>query len=206
MKRTLMFLVVIGGLALACGGSDNGTTSDKTVAPVVATTNPNLNARWNSLGLPVGDLTVIISDETLALMAYDGENDFATRDNQWKAAFAAAGWTVNDTYSETDFEAVIYDKGDAEVGFAIGADHAEGEPTAVLVYLEDLKKIPAEQSTVRQARTSHNRVTRKTRPRTLRNGNGTNGVATPRNLGTGGTTTTGGTTNGGTTRPLNRGH
>lgn len=202
MKRTIATLTFMAALALACGESDDaGTTTDgPTVAPPeppkpppvvkVADTNTGLNARWNGLGLPVGDAMVIASDETVALMVWE-TGDFPKMTGDWKGAFTTAGWTVTDTFTDTDFEAAIYTKDGAELGWAIGADQG-----AVLVYLEDLKLIPAEESTVRQAKTGTKKITRNTGPRTLRNSDGSPGTGTT--TGGGRTLNRGGGTGGGT--------
>ncbi|MCK6504180.1 hypothetical protein L6R53_12400 [Myxococcota bacterium] len=178
MKRTLATLLTIGALALACGEGDDapttgGTTVETPPPPpppaAVADTNAGLDARWNGMGLPVGDAQVLLSDETIALMAWEA-GDFGSSVSRWKESWTKAGYTVTDSFTDTDFEAAIYTKGDAELGWAIGADQG-----AVLVYLEDLKVVPAEESTVRQAKTGTRRVTRNTGPRTLRRADGTSG-------------------------------
>lgn len=193
MKRMIATLAVISALALACGDSDttSGTDGETTVAPPpqpqIADTNAQLNARWNGVGLPVSDVSVLVSDETMALMVYE-TGDFSSLNSRWKDSFGKAGWKVEDTFTDTNFEAVIWTKDGKQVGWAIGAD-----APAVLVYLEDLNLIPAEESTVVQAKTksSGERLTRTTRP-TGRRG-GTTGGNGPRSLrGGDGTPATGG--------------
>lgn len=173
MKRMIATLGVLAAFALACGDSDTPTSSGPEVQapqpppppPVVQVgdSNPNLNARWNGKGLPVSDVQVLVSDETMALVLYE-TGDFGALGARWKEAFGKGGWKSEDTFTDTNFEAVIWSKDGAQLGWAIGADQG-----AVLVYLEDLKLIPAEESTVKQARTqtSGQRITRNTRPRRL---------------------------------------
>ena len=205
MKRTIATLATLGALALACGEGDDAPPQQdgpRVEAPppppppaVVADTNAGLDARWNGMGLPVGDAQVLVSDPTMSLMVWES-GDFAASTSSWKEAWSKAGYTVADSFTDTDFEAAIYTKGDAELGWAIGADQG-----AVLVYLEDLKVVPAEESTVRQAR-SGTRVTRSPGPRTLRRADGTGGGTSggQRTLnrgGQGGGTQGGGTQGGG---------
>lgn len=172
MKRMISTLAVISALALACGDSDStssgtegGTTAQPPPPPPpptaqVGDSNAQLNARWNGVGLPVSDVAVLVSDETMALMVYE-TGDFGALNSRWKDSLGKAGWKVEDTFTDTNFEAVIWNKDGKQLGWAIGAD-----APAVLVYLEDLSLIPAEESTVVQAKTqsSGKRLTRTTRP------------------------------------------
>jgi hypothetical protein len=210
MKRTIATLFTIGALALACGEGDQSTPKPdgpRVDAPppppppaAIADTNAGLNARWNGMGLPVGDAQVLLSDETIALMVWES-GDFASGVSRWKDAWSKAGYTVQDSFTDTDFEAAIYTKGDAELGWAIGADQG-----AVLVYLEDLKVVPAEESTVRQAKSGTRRVTRNTGPRTLRRGDGAGSSGGERTLQRGGQggNNQGGNNQGGGGRTLGR--
>lgn len=167
MKRTMLVLAGMAVLALACGEADLAGGEE------IATTNADLAEPWNSMGLPVGTAEVIVSDATVALLGYDG-GDFASLSASWESAWSTGGWTQADRFSETDFLAGIYTKGSQEVGWAIGADQG-----VVLVYLEDLTLVPAEASTVRQAKTGTRRLTRGTRP-SAGSGGGGRGGSTPK--------------------------
>ncbi|MCB9778047.1 MAG: hypothetical protein H6742_05750 [Alphaproteobacteria bacterium] len=184
MKRTLTTLAGMALLALACGGDTSSVTGGGGGGTVVhGTSNAGLTDKWNSMGLPVGDASVIVADDSLALLLYPG-GDMTELETAWVGAFTGAGWSQHDRFEDGEFVAAIYKKDGKELGWALGADQGD-----VLAYVEDLSQIPPEQSTVKKAQSGGGKITRSTRPAVLKGGGKKGGAV---QLGAGGAKPAGG--------------
>ena len=161
MKRiSIATLATLGLAILACGGGDEeaaadgtttGTTASTTAEPAAAepTKAADMNSvplsdPWKSMDLPVNNGTVLVSDKTHLLVAYDS-GAISTYTTSYGQQIDKQGWTKKDDYSESDFTAVLYSKGSQELGFAVGT--IEGK---TVVYFEDLDGVAEEDRVVKR--------------------------------------------------------
>ena len=140
-----------GGSTANNGGGGSMNASD---LPSVSLTSP-----WSGMNLPTAGGNVVVSDANVLLIAYDG-GSISSYASSYGAAVKADGWSQSEDYSTPEFTAILFTKGDGELGMAVGVEEGIN-----FVYFENLKEVSESDSNFRSAKTGRLRVGDKMRRR-----------------------------------------
>ena len=181
-------LLTFAAIALACAGPAEEPVVEEAVVeePGAALSEP-----WASLSLPVSNGSVLYSDST-GMMASHTQT-FQEVSDAYAGALRGGGYAVAGDYSEPNFTALAFQRGPSNIGLMVSGDN-----NGALVLLEDLGRVPEQESNLASAK----RGERKMPPAAARRGERTKRVAGERPTKTPGGGSAGGGASGSGTHTL----
>jgi hypothetical protein len=135
-------LFTFAAIALACAGPAEEPVADE---PVVEEPGQALSEPWGSLSLPVSNGAVLYSDATGMMVSHT--QPFQETSDAYAGALRAGGYSVAGDYSEPNFTAMAFQKGSSNIGLMVS-----GDTSGALVLLEDLGRVPEQDSNLASAK------------------------------------------------------
>ncbi len=138
MRRISILPLTIGSLfalACMCGGGDEGFQTDPYEGTEDLEWDVGLTEPWSSMGLPVSDGMVFLSEPTQLMVSFEGAR-VTEITSDWAGSIQSSGWSLVEDMGTPEFTARVYSKGDDAMALGVGAE--EGMTFAYLELMAGL--------------------------------------------------------------------